>query len=210
MKKALIFSGGDFYKDLPKEEYELTIACDRGVSYAAKLNVTPDILIGDYDSLSGKPTDYFPESEILTFPVMKDDTDTMLAVKEALSRGCADITITCAYGGRMDHFISNIQTLHYIAAKGGRGTIIGEGEYMFTLSSREKQCVVSKREGYSLSLFALTDEVSGLSIKGAKYEADNITLTNSFPLGQSNGFCEDEVIITIENGVLLIVESRLE
>lgn len=206
---ALIITGGEFYSSLPPVNPVLTIACDKGCEYAKRLGVKPQIVLGDFDSLDTKAAELFPEAELLTYPVMKDDTDTMLAVKLALKRNLHHIVITCGMGGRADHLISNFQSLHYIAACGAVGEMYGNGEHLRTLSSAEGSITLQKRDGYSLSLFSLTDCCEGLTIKGAKYEVEGITLTNSFPLGHGNSFLQNNVTISLTKGILLIVESSL-
>jgi len=76
------------------------------------------------------------------------------------------------------------------------------------------ECMVLLKSDGSFPLdapgkLALFGEGAGLTIKGAKYEADGITLTNSFPLGHGNSFASPEVTISITGGILLIVESPL-
>lgn len=212
MKTALIISGGEFCQIPAEIEYEYVIACDKGAFYARMLKITPDIIMGDFDSFEGDIHKEFENIHIETFPVMKDDTDTMLAIKHAFKMGFEHIVIACALGGQMDHTIANLQSLAYIAGNGGVGEIISDREHITTLAACEQatnSITVSRRGGFSLSLFSLTDKCDGLSIKGAKYNADNITLTNTFPLGHGNSFVEDTVEISIQSGILLIVESKL-
>ena len=45
----------------------------------------------------------------------------------------------------------------------------------------------------------------GVTIRGAKYEAEDITLTNAFPLGACNDFAADEVEISVNEGALLVL-----
>lgn len=207
MKTALIITGGEFHEIDIKTSYDFVIACDRGVGYAAKLGIKPDVVLGDFDSYDGDMTRWAQSAELITYPVEKDDTDTMLAVKLAFERGYTHMIIVCALGGRMDHLIANIQALHYIASFGGVGEIISGNEHLRTLSAGEGTLRVAPFEDYSLSLFALSDRVEGLSISGCKYNVENITLASSFPLGHGNSIECEEAIISIKSGVLLVVES---
>ena len=151
MKKCLIISGGD-YCSLPDQiEYEYVIACDKGVEYASKLGVEPDFILGDFDSYNG--TINLQSANVQSFPIQKDDSDTMLGIKHALSLGYTHITIVCALGGRMDHTLANIQSMNYVAAHGGICEIISDSEHLvsFTGPVIEIPC----KAGYSLSLFVL-------------------------------------------------------
>ena len=209
MKTALIISGGEFSLPEPLPEYEYAIACDKGAEYAKACGISPNAVLGDFDSYTGNIEEAFPDAEILKYPAMKDDTDTMLAVKLALSKCFDHLILLCALGNRMDHTISNLQSLHYIAIHGAIGELYSSREHFRTLSAIEGSLTLSKRENYSLSLFSLSDTCAGLSISGAKYNAENISLTNSFPLGHGNDFVNPEVTISLKKGILLIVESLI-
>lgn len=207
MKKALIICGGEFSPIEENLEYDYVIACDSGADYAHKMGIMPDLIVGDFDSYEGDIHKDFPCVSIETHPVMKDDTDAMLAIKKSLSLGYEHIILACALGKRMDHTLSNIESLHYISLHGGIGEIVSTNEHLRTLNNIEEQLSLSKREGCSLSLYALSDYVKGLSIEGAKYPLDKATITNSFPLCHGNSFVNDTVTISLEEGYLLIVES---
>ena len=115
MKTALIVSGGDFSSPDLDLKYDILIACDKGYGYAKNMRLTPDVVIGDFDSFTGVID---PDIKVLRYPIEKDDTDTMLAVKYALNEGCDRIVICSALGGRMDHTIANIQSMAYAASHG--------------------------------------------------------------------------------------------
>ena len=88
-----IFGAGSFYGlDRCPRADDFIIAADGGWLACRKTGITPDLLLGDFDSLSTQPD--FPN--ILRVPVEKDDTDTMLAVKTGLERGETEFHI---YGG---------------------------------------------------------------------------------------------------------------
>ena len=202
MKTALIVSGGDFSSPDLDLKYDLLIACDKGYGYAKNMRLTPDVVIGDFDSFTGVID---PDIKVLRYPIEKDDTDTMLAVKYALNEGCDRIVICSALGGRMDHTIANIQSMAYAASHGALCEIMSENEYMRTFTGGKTR--VKERDGYSISLFSLSDECKDLSIDGAKYNLKNATLTNIFPLGYGNSREHDYVTISMSSGILLIVES---
>lgn len=208
MKRCVIFTGGEL-KDIsaiPHEIYDnaFVIAADSGYKYAMELGVIPDVTMGDYDSLGYVPKQ---SGEVMTFPKEKDDSDLMLTIREALKRGYKDITILGALGGRFDHTISNLQTLSFILDNGGRGRIVSESEDIFLLAPGS--CKVKRNEQRSLSLFAYSEKVKGLTIKGAKYPLENGTITSSFPIGLSNEIIDDEAEISFTDGKLLVILSAL-
>ncbi len=111
-----IFGAGSFYGlDRCPRADDFIIAADGGWLACRKTGITPDLLLGDFDSLSTQPD--FPN--ILRVPVEKDDTDTMLAVKTGLERGETEFHIYGGMGGRRtDHTIANFQALLYLARRG--------------------------------------------------------------------------------------------
>ena len=114
-----IFGAGSFYGlDRCPRANDFIIAADGGWLACRKTGITPDLLLGDFDSLSTRPD--FPN--ILRVPVEKDDTDTMLAVKTGLERGETEFHIYGGMGGRRtDHTIANFQALLYLARRGAQG-----------------------------------------------------------------------------------------
>ena len=114
MSSCLIITGGDF-SPFTVPEGAFVIACDRGYAYARRCGVRPHLVVGDFDSYSGELD---PEIPLQKLPTEKDDTDTMSALRYALSRGFAEITLVCALGGRLDHTLANLQAAVF-AAKAG-------------------------------------------------------------------------------------------
>ena len=203
---CLILSGGEFCA-LPEElrrTADCVIACDKGYEYAERLGLKPDLIIGDFDS-SPPPVTDLPVERL---PTRKDDTDTMLGVKRALERGFRDIVICCALGGRLDHAFANIQSAAFVAARGGRARLLGEDTDIVVF--RDSKQVFPRREGWSFSVFALSDECSGVSVEGTKYACRDVTLRNSFPLGVSNVWTAKEAAVSADRGILMVVQSRLK
>lgn len=120
-----IFGAGSFYGlDRRPRAGDFIIAADGGWLACRKAGITPDLLLGDFDSLSTRPD--FPN--ILRVPVEKDDTDTMLAVKTGLERGETEFHIYGGMGGRRtDHTIANFQALLYLARRGLRAGCMARG-----------------------------------------------------------------------------------
>lgn len=194
-----IVSAGDMAQSFPKtEKDDIVIAADAGYLHLEALGIEPDILLGDFDSME------LPEGkQALVYPVRKDDTDTMLAIKIGLEKGYKEFVIYGALGGeRTDHSIANIQSLGYIAQHGGRGTLIGNGE-VFTLIS-DSEIVITSGKGKTFSVFAYGGKAEGVTIEGSQYDVENAELSPFFPLGVSNKFKETSVRIKAEKGCLLI------
>ena len=207
MKTCLIITGGD-YEELPDRiQYDFAIACDRGYEYAKRMKLSPDVIIGDFDS-AAEPSEYSGIS-VVRAPHEKDDTDTMLAIKYALGLKYEHIILLCALGSRFDHTLANIQSAAYVANAGGVCEIVSEKEWMRTITAKDGRIVLPAIKGRSFSLFSITDKCEGLTVSGAYYDCTNATLTNTFPLGQSNEWVEKEATVSIKDGILLAVESAM-
>ena len=203
MKRCLIIAGGD-YAPIRPEEGDYVLACDKGYAWCKREGIVPDLILGDFDSYSGALPEGVP---VLRFPIEKDDTDTMLAVRRAFEQGFEAVRLCCCFGGRVDHLLSNVEALHYAATLGMEAEARDESTYLRIL--RPGSYTLPYRGGQSLSLIALTEQVTGLTIRGAKYEVENAVLRKPTTLGQSNAFVTD-VRLSFESGMLAMICCRLE
>lgn len=201
MKPCILFCAAEFDGLLfPIPENALVIAADGGLRHSQALGLQPDVILGDFDSLGYVPGD----SRV--FPVEKDDTDTMLAVKLALDRGCDFFVFYGALDGpRLDHTVANFQTLGYLASHGARGVLIGR-DYIVTVLSAETIAFPETATGI-LSLFCMGASAR-VTIGGLQYPLDRGVLTPDFPLGVSNHFQGCEARITVHDGQVLALWDR--
>ena len=204
MKRCVIVAGGERAPIGPTEAGDFLLACDRGLVYALDEGLRPDLILGDFDSFRGELPAELP---VLRYPAEKDDTDTMLAVRWAAENGFEAVRLCCAFGGRLDHLLSNIQSLHLAAKLGMEAEAADENSLLRVL--RPGSYRVPERRGWSLSLLALTERVEGLCIRGAKYELRDAVLENPSTLGQSNAF-RGEVELRFASGVIAMICCRLE
>ena len=212
--KCVIISAGSFPNvQIDLNEGDLCIACDAGFKYAQDLGIFPDLIVGDFDSASEAGAEVMEglreiavndPDRIVQLEVRKDDTDTMKAVKIALSKGFRKIYLYGALGGRrFDHSMANIQTLLYIKHHGGIGYIMEE-EQMMMIAENE---TIRFRRGNTgmLSVFSLSEVSKGVTLKGLMYNIESAELTSDFPLGVSNEFIiDEEAEVTVEDGTLLV------
>ncbi|MBQ6373975.1 MAG: thiamine diphosphokinase [Clostridia bacterium] len=176
---------------------DFTLCADGGWQVAAAAGVTPDLVIGDFDS-SAAPRDLPVERH----PVEKDDTDTLLCLKRGLSMGFEDFFIVGGFGGRLDHTLANFQTLNYAAARGARAVMCDGASWATVL--RDGQLTLPRRPG-KLSVFALDTACEGVTLRGTKYDVTDITLTSARPLGMGNDFSGDAAAIRVRSGALLVL-----
>lgn len=198
---CFIIGAGSFYGlPVPIHPTDTVIAADGGWEVCRVLHITPTLLVADFDSLT-TPPDF---DRTLRLPVEKDDTDMLRAVKEGFARGETDFHLLGGMGGsRTDHTVANMQTLAYIARRGGRGWLYGDGE-RFTAICDGGELTLPARESGILSVFCWGADAEGVTIEGAQYALSGATLTADFPLGVSNHFTGSAVRVAVRRGCLLI------
>ena len=201
---------------------DIVIAVDGGYDYAMQLGITPDLIVGDFDSVKSSDREMnFHGIPVISFPPEKDYTDMMLAAKKAVESGYDTIHIYGGTGGRPDHTYANIQLLSWLAEQGLRAFLFDKNHTMTVITdsrlnlfssekpNRQNGFITSSGYGY-ISVFSLSDVSEGVTIRGLKYQADNITLNRFHALGTSNEFTDSDCSIEVENGSLLIIaENRL-
>ena len=188
-------------KTIP-DNSDYVIAADKGYLNAERLNLKPDFIVGDFDSLQYTPAG----DNVIKHPVMKDDTDLLLAIKTGFEKGYKTFKIYgCLGGERLDHTIATIQAAAYIKENGGSATFY-DGDT--TLSIHKNEILEYPPESVGLiSVFSYTDKAV-VSIKGLLYELDNISLSQNYPLGVSNEFTGKNATITVHSGTVLIITKE--
>lgn len=201
MKRSFIFAAGTFYglRERPAPG-DLVIAADAGYQTCREVGITPDLLLGDFDSME-QPQDF---ANVLRSPVEKDDTDTMLAVKTALREGCKEIYLYGGTGGmRLDHTLANLQSLLFLRRRGARGWMY-DRDFVWTVIENESLTVERTVEWGLLSAFCLGADASGVDEEGVQYPLRDAALTAEFPLGVSNHILEPQARITVRQGALAV------
>ena len=201
VKTCIIFCAGGFEKPVQNiDDTDYLLAADGGLVHLQKLGLTPDGIIGDFDSLG-----YVPQGAQV-FPVEKDDTDSMLAVRKGLELGYRRFVLYGALDGpRLDHTVANLQTLLFLAEQGATGHLAGL-THMVTVVKNGTLCFPKTARGI-LSLFCLGEEARGITLTGLKYPLENGCLRSSFPLGVSNHFTGAEALVEVKDGTLLAISD---
>ncbi len=202
MGRFVIFCAGGFDGLLtPIEKDDYVLAADGGLRHVDALGRTPDGILGDFDSLG-----YVPEGAAV-FPVEKDDTDAMLAVRQGLAMGYREFLLYGSLDGpRRDHTVSNFQTLQYLADRGAQGYLIGK-DYIVTVVKNGCVRFPASASGI-LSVFCMGADAHGVSLTGLQYPLEDAVLTAGFPLGVSNHFQGRAAAVTVTDGSLLLLFDR--
>ena len=199
MGRCIIFCAGGFSQLAgPVQREDYIIAADGGFAHVEKLGLKADAVLGDFDSLG-----YVPENANI-FPVEKDDTDAMLAVRHGLQRGYREFLL---YGGldgpRLDHTVANFQTLQFLADHGAQGWLIGLSQIAGVV--KNGGVVFPPEARGTISVFCMGADARGVTLKNLYYPLQDGTLTAGFPLGVSNHFTGAAAEITVTDGSLLLL-----
>lgn len=200
MSACFIIGAGPFFGlPVPPAPGDYVIAADGGYRHCQAAGLVPDLLLGDFDSLSD---DLPPAAEVKRFPVDKDDTDSMLAVKLGLEKGFRTFRLYGGTGGRMDHTLANLQGLAYLAQRGARGYLYDQ---FFVFTALWNDCLdLPARDAGVFSVFALGETARGVTIRGGRYPLEDGELSPFFPLGVSNHFEGRPIEISVKQGCLLV------
>ena len=204
METCFIFGAGQDVELVRRPEPgDYVIAADGGYLACKRRGIVPDLLLGDFDSME-EPAD-FPK--VLRLPVEKDDTDTFLAAKYALERGCRAFHIYGGTGGRLDHTLANLQLLLWLSRRGARGYLY-DADFTYTAITNGAITIPRGPEWGLLSVFCLGEAAKGVFESGVQYPLADAVLTAEFPLGVSNHIIAPQARVSVRQGSLVIGWER--
>ena len=195
-----IVGAGELHSLPSPTEGDLVIAADGGLDALASGGITPAVVVGDLDSLSGR----VPEGvEILRHPVEKDETDSHLSYLEGAKRGYTRFSLYGCTGGRDDHTFANYSLLLYAKKQGHDMTLVSKDYDILVILDEEREIIA--RVGATLSVFALGGDCR-VTLSGTYYPADNLLITPDFPIGVSNHTTASTVKIKADGALLVMLE----
>lgn len=217
MSSCLIVSGGTLELDfarpyVQREHFDKVIAVDGGLAYMEPLGLIPDYIVGDFDTISPDVLEQYRQYPYIVWDAHnpeKNETDTELARSRALTLSCDRIVFLAATGGRLDHLLANLHTLYACLQRGIEAYII-DARNRVRLTDTETHFPASKSWGKYISFLPYTEEVTGLTLRGFKYPLDDRTLRRGEEPGLciSNELASDEAVLTLDEGILICIESR--
>lgn len=221
--KILIVTGGKIdltymRSYLEKHSFERIIAADSGLQHCEALGLIPTDILGDFDSLKARHLlEKYKELQIpiLTFPCRKDFTDTHLAIQytqdmieESEERlESIEVVIIGGSGSRLDHTMANVGLLSEFALKGIKALLLDTNNTVRMLYGPEEIRIAKKAERPFLSVLPCSPIVKGICMRGFSYPVDNAQMRMFDSLGISNEIVDEEGVIQIEEGFLLVMES---
>jgi len=214
-KRAVIALNGELkgnkeeYKKLIGEKDILFVAADGGALLLESIDFLPDVIIGDFDSLTEAQCQYYQKlgAKIIKYPIEKDETDGELALQYCRERDYNNIIIIGFAGGRLDQQLANIFLLEY-AFRNGMTAFIKEPGLEIGIIEKEK--IFFQKIGARFSLIPLDEKVSGVTIRGCKYFLESESLLRYKTRGISNIIEQEKAVVTVEKGLLLYVLNPSE
>ena len=238
MPTCYIVGAGDFTpRGFAPVPGDLVLAADGGYRALYSLGYTPDLLLGDFDSLGDLPLP--TDRPVLRFPARKDDTDTGLALRHGLDRGFRDFALYGCAGGRVDHLLANLQSMARVSRLGATIRLAAPEYDAWALTGPAPDTsapstsapstpapdasgpaphapdgpaatlTLPDRPGGTLvSVFCHGDRAEGVTLTGLSYPLDGADLTGDFPLGVSNRRLEGQpATVSVRRGTLLIFQG---
>lgn len=208
MKRAILVGAS---KDLKSSKFlnnyinDFLVAMDGGYYHYLNENIEPDLFVGDFDTLDKDKLNN--PKKTISLSTIKDDTDTIQAIKYCLSIGINEFLMYGCLNGKIEHTIANIQTLSFLKEHNAKGYLIDEenDKVLFLLHNDEIKFDISTG---LISVFSFSPISKGVTISNMKYCVNEAQLTSSFPLGVSNEFVENKNgYIKVNDGTLLIVTN---
>lgn len=196
-----IVGAGDFTDSYLPPKDSFVIAADGGYQYLKDCGIEPDLVVGDFDSLGSVPV----HPHVIQHPVMKDDTDMMLAIKTGLNMGYRTFVLNGGLGGRLDHSIANLQTLAFLAEQGARAFLIGPAQNVAAV--RNGALTFHPSCTGTISVFSSTECSEGVTLSGLKYGLTDDVMTASMPIGVSNEFVGEPATVQVKRGTLFVFWS---
>lgn len=225
MATCYIVGAGDFTaRGFAPGPGDLILAADGGYRALYRLGTTPDLLLGDFDSLGDAPLP--PGLPVLRFPARKDDTDTGLALRHGLMLGFRDFALYGCAGGRTDHLLANFQSMARVSRLGATIRLAAPDYDAWSLTAPANPCAAAANPcaapnapaavltlpprpgGTLVSVFCHGDRAEGVTLTGLAYPLSDAVLTGDFPLGVSNRRLDGlPATVSVRRGALLILQE---
>lgn len=210
MKRAIIFANGEI-TDLEAARALLRptdtlIAADGGSRHCRALNLIPQTLIGDLDSVTSETVAVFKAAgtTVIQYPTRKDQTDLELALDWAVAQGLTDVIILGALGDRWDQTLANL-LLPTLPALSSLHIRLIDGRQQISVLRGPGRLSLTGAIGDTVSLIPVGGDVTGVTTSHLEYPLTDYTLKFGSTLGISNTFVKPEAAISIATGLLVVV-----
>ncbi len=209
MRTIIIGNGSISNYNIVREYFDdaYIIACDGGLRHCRAMMITPNIMVGDFDSANSKDVAFYEELGVVKtdYPRKKDMTDMEIALNAALEKDTDEIYIVGGLGTRFDHSLANVHILINTIRQGVRTYLLDEHNIITLV---ENAIEITGDIGQTISLIPLTTEVTGIETQNLEYPLYNRTMTVGSSLGISNVMTAEKAVISVKSGILIVIMSK--
>lgn len=210
--KAVLFAGAAITDYSFCEKYlqnaDWIICCDGGMHHAKALGITPDYIVGDFDSVRPEVLEEYRNMgiSIRQFPTHKNETDMQLGMLLALELGATELVLIGGIGDRFDHTLANAHLLLYLLKKGVCGILVNEKNRVELI---DKEVTLYGKAGDLVSTIPLSMQVEGVTLEGLEYPLVDYDLALDDKLvAVSNLMTGTEAKVKIRKGYLFVMQTR--
>ena len=189
------------------ETYDYIIAADAGCNHLYKMNITPDYIIGDLDSVDEEVISYYKSKNVLLkkYPTHKDETDSEICIYLAKELKANQVDFIGSLGGRIDHTLANIGLMYYVKNMNIEPRILNSEEEILII--KDEEITIKGEVGNTVSIISIMGEAKGVTLKNFEYPLNNEKINYLSPLGISNIMLKNECNIKVDDGCLLIIRN---
>lgn len=212
---TVLLCGGCMEEDFAKQALEkiqpdCVIGIDRGLEFCYRNQIVPQYILGDFDSIDRQVLAYYEnqkEIPVKRYQPEKDASDTRIGLELALKLKSTRIFLLGATGGRLDHYMANLQSL-LVPLKYGAQAWILDPQNAVTVLDRGRKIRRQELPGKYVSFFSMGDRVEGITLTGFKYPLTDYTLNNDDGIAVSNELAREEAEVSFTKGRLLMIFSK--
>jgi thiamine pyrophosphokinase len=208
MDRIALFGGGiiNNYDSLKYYSYDFYIAVDKGLLHLDRLNIVPNLIVGDMDSVPTNLLRKYQNVKTILLDEKKDFTDSQYAFELTFDMKPKGVSLFAFTGERLDHTLTNIFMLKNFKQKNIKCNIIDDNNEIFLCDDEEK---ILKDKYKYISLLPLDDNIV-VTLSGFKYPLNEKLLNRFDSLSISNEIIEEFGIIKKTRGNLLVIKSNDE
>jgi thiamine pyrophosphokinase len=186
------------------DQADLLLVADGGARHALALDILPDVLIGDLDSLDEEQQTrlHSAGTHFIVHPVAKDETDLELALLYAAEQDANPIIVLAALGGRLDQTLANVLLLTLPDLIGRDVRLVDGSQTAFVVRD---EATITGKPGDTVSLIPLGGEVKGVTTRGLFFPLADGALPFGPALGISNEMTSFQAHVQVRDGLLLCV-----
>ncbi len=213
--KAIIFLNGEYsyekrFLNEIIDEKDIIFCADGGANYTYKYNIYPNYIIGDLDSIDTIVLDFYKKEmvKIIKFDPEKNYTDFELILHEIEryqrenSIIFDNIYVFGGLGKRLDMTLNNINLLEEYQNL----TFFSSNEEIFY---KESSFCLKNKKGREISIISLDNLIEKLTLKGFKYEIEDINIERKTSRLVSNIVISNKCFINFKKGKIIVILRKI-